>query len=393
MYVRALALFVYNTQFAEQVRQTGEDPKVNEKETAVPENLLENVRQTRAPSKAQKISRAMQAYMERAQAHDAMMEAQVAEYEIGRRHLANIMGKDPELFDQDDIDKAIEYLLPSGIFEKKARPVLKHPYEIFPKRKAAQFGLDGRPFHSMFYTGKPNFYSLLHEVVWKLESLKREEDKLIRKGTIHEEADKKLSLYGSDWITVQRLKDMMLEPIGDLDHKQFVVLMAHLADHPLSYREEEFIMKHRRKLMVQSFTQDVQRPMVDAEGAEFMTATGKRKSSQAEVTVRMKGSGKFTVNGQDVQYFKNLTHREQVMTPLQFLGRLGEVDVESTVTGGGGSGQSGAIRLALSRALASFVDADTREKMRLGHWSVERRLQTEREEEAWPEESEEEVHM
>ena len=54
------------------------------------------------------------------------------------------------------------------------------------------------------------------------------------------------------------------------------------------------------------------------------------------------------------------------MSPLQFVGRLGEMDVEATVTGGGGSGQSGAIRLALSRALVSFMDADTREKMRIG---------------------------
>ena len=54
------------------------------------------------------------------------------------------------------------------------------------------------------------------------------------------------------------------------------------------------------------------------------------------------------------------------MAPLQFVGRLGEVDVEATVSGGGGTGQSGAIRLALSKALASFVDADTREKMRIG---------------------------
>lgn len=53
------------------------------------------------------------------------------------------------------------------------------------------------------------------------------------------------------------------------------------------------------------------------------------------------------------------------MTPLQFVGLLGEVDVEATVTLGGETGQSGAIRLALSRALVSFVDADTREKMRL----------------------------
>lgn len=58
--------------------------------------------------------------------------------------------------------EAIEYLFPSGIFEKKARPMMKTPKEIFPPKKDAQFDESGRPFHFLFYTGKPNFYSLLH---------------------------------------------------------------------------------------------------------------------------------------------------------------------------------------------------------------------------------------
>ena len=40
-------------------------------------------------------------------------------------------------------------------------------------------------------------------------------------------------------------------------HKHFVVLMERLVEHPLSHKEEEFIMKHRRKLMIQSFASDV----------------------------------------------------------------------------------------------------------------------------------------
>ena len=57
------------------------------------------------------------------------------EYEIGRRHLARIMGENPDNYSQADIDKAIEYLLPSGLFEKKARPFLKHPEDYYPKSK------------------------------------------------------------------------------------------------------------------------------------------------------------------------------------------------------------------------------------------------------------------
>ena len=59
--------------------------------------------------------------------------------------------------------------------------------------------------------------------------------------------------------------------------------------------------------------------------------------------------------------------REQVLFPLQFVGKLGEMDVEVSVEGGGLSGQAGAIRYALAKALSSFVDATTMERMRLGN--------------------------
>ncbi|KAG7173427.1 28S ribosomal protein S9-like 2, partial [Homarus americanus] len=55
----------------------------------------------------------------------------------------------------------------------------------------------------------------------------------------------------------------------------------------------------------------------------------------------------------------------QVIFPLQFTGLLGKVDVVADVEGGGTSGQSGAIRYAVSLALRSFVDQDMVEKMRI----------------------------
>lgn len=58
--------------------------------------------------------------------------------------------------------EAISYLFPSGLYDPKARPAMKSPEEVFPARKAAEFDETGRPFHSMFYTGKPNFFQLLH---------------------------------------------------------------------------------------------------------------------------------------------------------------------------------------------------------------------------------------
>lgn len=109
----------------------------------------------------EKTSRAMKVYLERAREHEDFMKQQQHEFEIGKRHLANMMGEDPENFSQTQIDQAIEYLFPSGIFDPKARPLMKAPEEIFPKRKAAEFDESGRPHHSMFFTGRPNFFKLL----------------------------------------------------------------------------------------------------------------------------------------------------------------------------------------------------------------------------------------
>lgn len=53
---------------------------------------------------AQKVSKAMRAYIQRAEEHDEFMKIQEQEFKIGKRHLANMMGEDPETFTQDDVD-------------------------------------------------------------------------------------------------------------------------------------------------------------------------------------------------------------------------------------------------------------------------------------------------
>lgn len=64
----------------------------------------------------------MKAYLERAQEHDDFMQTQNLEYQIGKRHLANMMGEDPEMFTQEDVDVSsiisINYTFSSYIFFK-----------------------------------------------------------------------------------------------------------------------------------------------------------------------------------------------------------------------------------------------------------------------------------
>ena len=80
--------------------------------------------------------------------------------------------------------------------------------------------------------------------------------------------------------------------------------------------------------------------------------TGRRKSSVARVRVFPNGTGTITINGRDIDdYFGLETLKLIVRQPLDTTDMLGKVDIVATVTGGGVTGQAGAIRHGISRAL------------------------------------------
>ena len=82
--------------------------------------------------------------------------------------------------------------------------------------------------------------------------------------------------------------------------------------------------------------------------------TGRRKSSTARVFMR-KGSGKITVNNRTLDtYFGRETSRMVVRQPLELTELLEKFDVAITVKGGGGTGQAGAIRHGITRALMEY---------------------------------------
>ena len=84
----------------------------------------------------------------------------------------------------------------------------------------------------------------------------------------------------------------------------------------------------------------------------YMYGTGRRKSSVARVHLIPNGSGTILVNGREIDdYFGLETLKLIVRQPLVATNTLGKVDVEATVKGGGVSGQAGAIRHGIARAL------------------------------------------
>ncbi len=84
----------------------------------------------------------------------------------------------------------------------------------------------------------------------------------------------------------------------------------------------------------------------------YFYGTGRRKSSVARVHVYPNGSGKITVNGRTLEnYFGLDTLKFIVRQPLATTDMLDKVDIEATVIGGGVTGQAGAIRHGIARAL------------------------------------------
>jgi small subunit ribosomal protein S9 len=123
---------------------------------------------------------------------------------------------------------------------------------------------------------------------------------------------------------------------------------------------------------------------------EWNNGTGRRKSSVARVFLK-KGSGQITVNGKDIeQFFGRQTSIMIAKQPLVLTGNAEAFDIQCNVHGGGESGQAGAVRHGITRALidydaalkpqlsaAGFVTRDAREveRKKVGLHSARRRKQ------------------
>ena len=96
-------------------------------------------------------------------------------------------------------------------------------------------------------------------------------------------------------------------------------------------------------------------PKIDSQGRAY--ATGKRKNAIAKVWIKP-GKGTITIIGRDQEvYFARPVLRMMIAQPLQVTDRLGQFDVIVTVEGSGLSGQAGAIRHGLSKALTYYEPA------------------------------------
>jgi len=98
---------------------------------------------------------------------------------------------------------------------------------------------------------------------------------------------------------------------------------------------------------------------------EQFVATGRRKNAIARVRIQP-GDGKVVVNGKEIlEYFRRETLKMDIEQPLQVTETLGTFDISALVEGGGLSGQAGAVRLGIARALLLYSE-DFRQTLRQG---------------------------
>ena len=99
---------------------------------------------------------------------------------------------------------------------------------------------------------------------------------------------------------------------------------------------------------------NLKKPKLKLDFKDSKYATGRRKTSIAKVWVK-KGSGKIYVNGKFFSdYFVNDNHKMQIVRPFEIINQKTEYDVRCNVSGGGPTGQAGAIVHGISKALVQF---------------------------------------
>lgn len=115
---------------------------------------------------------------------------------------------------------------------------------------------------------------------------------------------------------------------------------------------EERAMRRELERLKQAEMQSSRVRVVDGLGRAY--ATGKRKMSVARVWL-FEGEGRISINGKAYDgYFPEIPHRTMLLQPFMQTSTLGMFDVKSTVAGGGKSGQAGAMRHGISKALQLF---------------------------------------
>ncbi|CAM4788824.1 unnamed protein product [Rotaria magnacalcarata] len=173
---------------------------------------------------------------------------------------------------------ALNYLLPSGLLDERARPKMRPPEELYPKEKAVQFDKAGRPFHFLYYTAKQNYYDVLHMVANRIEELKKAEVALLASGLEPDYSQNDEFNY-TQWESKEIFEQRFLEKLDDEQYKTLITCLNRLVKNPMAYTIKDYINSFRTKLADTISKQHIEPLRYDADGRPYQIATGSSNSS------------------------------------------------------------------------------------------------------------------
>jgi len=278
---------------------------------------------------------------------------EIEKYNKGKRWLAQMMGEDPETFTKKDAEAAIAYLLPSSLYAKDARPKMGHPEDIYADLLTVTSKVDSvtkRPFDAGFYTGHSAYYNATYEVWQALDLIQNTSYATVDRDEFAKQQEKEIK-----WKSKMQIEKDIKQRLSDSQFSTLVKRVKRMASDPRSGIAQHVIDKYTLMEKTEDRRREGIARVPDTELSDGEArAQGKRKTSIAEVYLK-EGSGIVKVNHKHLnEYFKELGALQQVAYPLLLTKNLFTFDIEAYVMGGGPTGQAGALRLAISRALAAL---------------------------------------
>lgn len=148
------------------------------------------------------------------------------------------------------------------------------PEEIYPKFKEAQYGLDGRPYNSFFYTGKPNYFQTLYELYENYQKLDTFQDQMMIKNVLIAPKEARLDILDYDWLNEEEISKLLLEKLKPNEYQHLITNLNVLIGHPYSARCKDFILKFTKRKVAVSSQIEIPPLTYNEQGIPYAQATG-----------------------------------------------------------------------------------------------------------------------
>eukprot|EP00128_Syssomonas_multiformis_P001824 Colp12_sorted_trinity150504_noHs@16844 len=253
----------------------------------------------------------------------------------------------------DVILKELRYIAPSDLV--KPKPQLEKPVKLPPQMRdddgaGEEDETGGRPESLAFFSGQPIYFDTVQTFRTQIMELHAmEAQKAFQR-------ERRPTRYDYKWLRLEAMEVKLQAPLKVKQYRDLIQMLSYMGEHKHGHHLHDFLRPYAASFVERKFKEEKPEKPVISENAIFF-GYGRRKDSIAQCFVK-KGTGKILVNGElFADYFPKLADRRNAVEPFLYTNTCGDFDVLVKTSGGGLTGQSGAIRLGVARALLKMDPA------------------------------------